>query len=246
MKKYLFSYLLLAPLLFVAACTLANSKTLAKVNFLFSTAPSSPVSPPTLPSVIPSPIEKNSSQTSGTNSLNVPFKTCGELKNWQRPTLPEQTANIKSSPRYQQIDSVTLKSQLSTLQNQQIFVLTNYGLSALTDRLSLIGINSISEEVYQSCYPFLQIQKLNQGAIAELWLINHQVQKITWHNNSYLITVKPTKTGIKFVQFERQERLAKLPLQIVDPQGKALIEQENPAFASVWQSPRPSVQNDSE
>lgn len=241
MKKILWPYLVLTPAFCFATWMFAESKMMARMNSWVSPSVTSSVSKLDQPLSLPLPSANISSPIPALKADAISYKVCGELKQWQRPTTTEQQAKLQSSPRYHSINPVTLQSQLEILRNQQIFLVTNYGLSALMDRLYLTGLWSVPESVYQSCYQASQIQKLNQSNIAEIWLINHKVKKITWRNNTYLVTVEPTQKGVQFIQLERQEQGTKLPIQIVDDQGKPLMETQNPAFASVWQSSQSSA-----
>jgi hypothetical protein len=72
------------------------------------------------------------------------------------------------------------------------------------------------------CYSGDQPEQINQGELAELWLLNHRLVSMAWQDSQYVVTVEPVGTGLQLVQFPRQESSQPLPLTIVTTTGQTL------------------------
>jgi hypothetical protein len=155
---------------------------------------------------------------------------CASLPEWQRPSAIAQAKQIESMPRYGvEGESVsTSDSENDPLEDltkawwaHEIFSFTTYGLSARTDPLYLSGVWTALDDTWD-CYNGDQPEQINQGELAELWLLNHRLVSMAWQDSQYVVTVEPVGTGLQLVQFPRQESSQPLPLTIVTTTGQTL------------------------
>ena len=63
---------------------------------------------------------------------------------------------------------------------------------------------------------------INEGGLAEAWVMHHRVVKRRWENDRYVMVVTPQPQGMQVVQFARHEAEAELPLEVITPQGVAI------------------------
>lgn len=149
----------------------------------------------------------------------VAFEVCGELPDWQRATLEEQTAALQANPRYgETIATDPLKELFDKFWSQSIITFTTYGLSARTEPLYLSGVWT-GIDAMADCHTGDRPNAINQGELAEMWLIGYEVTEIEWTGETYLVTVDATASGLQFVQFERADNQDSLPIVVVEPSG---------------------------
>ncbi|MGG6238064.1 hypothetical protein ACQ4N7_05445 [Nodosilinea sp. AN01ver1] len=147
---------------------------------------------------------------------------CVNLPDWQRPSDLAQMKQLEAMPTYgAAIQSDPLAEMVKTWWNHEIFSFTTYGLSARTDPLYLSGVWTAIDNTWD-CYSGNQPEQINQGELAEIWLLHHRLVGLVWQNDQYLATVEPTDTGLQLVQFPRRESGQGLPLNIVTTTGQAL------------------------
>ncbi|PSR15000.1 hypothetical protein C8255_23475 [filamentous cyanobacterium CCP3] len=147
---------------------------------------------------------------------------CVNLPDWQRPSDLAQMKQLEAMPTYgAALQSDPLAEMVKTWWNHQIFSFTTYGLSARTDPLYLSGVWTAIDNTWD-CYSANQPEQINQGKLAEIWLLHHRLVELVWQDDQYLATVEPTDTGLQLVQFPRRESSQGLPLNIVTTTGQAL------------------------
>ncbi|NER81652.1 MAG: hypothetical protein F6K42_19230 [Leptolyngbya sp. SIO1D8] len=160
--------------------------------------------------------------TSTINGLEpqaVSFEVCGNLPDWQRPDLETQTAELNQNPRY--IDALSeepLSSLFEKFWNESIITFTTYGLSARVEPIYLSGVWT-GIEAMETCYEGDRPDAINQGQLAEIWLIGHRIINIDWSGDQYQILVEPTSQGLQFVQFDRVENNTALPILVLETDG---------------------------
>ncbi|MEA5450527.1 hypothetical protein VB780_18240 [Leptolyngbya sp. CCNP1308] len=147
---------------------------------------------------------------------------CADLPDWQRPSEVAQTKQLEAMPYYgEALDSDPLEALAKAWWSHEIFVFTTYGLSARTDPLYLSGVWTAIDDTWD-CYSGDQPEQINQGELAEMWLLHHRLVGLEWQDDQYLATVEPVGSGLQLVQFPRRERAQSLPLNIVTTTGQAL------------------------
>jgi hypothetical protein len=150
---------------------------------------------------------------------SLDFRVCAEVPTWERS--PEQThiKQLQENPRYgDAIHEEPLKSLLQEFRSHNVVSFTTYGLSARIEPLYLSGIWTAMDELWP-CYEEGQPDQMNNGQMAELWLLNHRIRDIQWTGGSYMVTVDPSDQGFQVVQFDRQESQPQLSLQVITPNG---------------------------
>jgi hypothetical protein len=153
---------------------------------------------------------------------SVPYDVCGEIVDWQRLDLAEQTAELQTNPRYgEALSEEPLKGLFEKFWNESIITFTTYGLSARTEPVFLSGVWT-GIEAMDACYEGDRPAAINQGDLAEVWLIGYRITDITWTGSTYQIQVDETSLGLQFVQFERSERNESLPIVILENNGDEL------------------------
>lgn len=147
---------------------------------------------------------------------------CANLPDWQRPSEVAQMKQLEAMPSYgAALESDPLAALAKAWWGHEIFVFTTYGLSARTDPLYLSGVWTAMDDTWD-CYSGDQPEQINQGEMAEMWLLHHRLVGLEWQDDRYLVTVEPMGSGLQLVQFPRQERNQSLPLNIVTTTGQAL------------------------
>ncbi|HEY9888068.1 MAG TPA: hypothetical protein V6D02_06680 [Candidatus Obscuribacterales bacterium] len=150
----------------------------------------------------------------------VAFEVCGEIPDWQRPTLADQTRTLTQNPRYgSALEEEPLKSLFDKFWQESIITFTTYGLSARTEPIELSGIGT-GIDAMEACYGGDRPEAINQGTLGEVWLMGHRMVAMTWTGTEYLVTVENTDAGLQFVQFERFEAATSLPLIVVASDGR--------------------------
>ncbi|MEO1094239.1 MAG: hypothetical protein AAFX01_05010 [Cyanobacteria bacterium J06638_28] len=149
----------------------------------------------------------------------IAFEVCSHLPDWQRPSLDVQTAELSNNPRYGSgIQNEPLSSLFEQFWHGSAIAFTTYGLSARMEPTYLSGAWTAIVEMEQ-CYGGAKPDALNQGQLAELWLMGHVVQDFQWSGDRYEVTLEPTSTGLQVIQFERLETDDTLPIVGLAPNG---------------------------
>jgi hypothetical protein len=152
----------------------------------------------------------------------VAYDICGEIDDWQRPSLEAQTEALMTNPRYgEALATEPLQSLFEKFWHESLITFTTYGLSARTEPVYLSGVWT-GIEAMEACYEGDRPTTINAGERAEMWLIGYQVVDFTWTGETYQMTVEPTPAGLRFLQFERVENEATLPLVVLENTGQAL------------------------
>jgi hypothetical protein len=152
----------------------------------------------------------------------VNYEVCGELSDWQRLELSDQKAALENNPRYgAAIAEAPLSDLFEKFWHESIITFTTYGLSARTEPIFLSGVWT-GIEAMDGCYEGDRPAAINEGELAEIWLIGHRIENIAWNGNEYEVTVEATTTGLQFVQFERYETASSLPIIVLEQNGDEL------------------------
>jgi hypothetical protein len=153
---------------------------------------------------------------------SLPVEICLNLPDWQRPSQQVQEKQLQSMPRYgAALQEEPLLSVAKAWWSHEAFSFTTYGLSARTDPLYLSGLWTAMEETWD-CYSGNQPDQINNGELAEVWLMHHRLLTLEWQDNQYVMTVEPSESGLQLVQFPRREQSQSLPLTLVTVVGEAL------------------------
>lgn len=152
----------------------------------------------------------------------IAFEVCSHLPDWERPSLEVQTTELSNHPRYSSSwQDEPLRSLFDQFWHGSAIAFTTYGLSARMEPTYLSGTWTAITAMEQ-CYSGDTPDSINQGELAELWLIGHIAQDLQWSGEGYEVTLKPTLTGLQVVQFARLETRATLPIQAFKPDGVAI------------------------
>lgn len=152
----------------------------------------------------------------------LPVEVCLDLPDWQRPSTLTQQKHLQTIPQYgAALQSEPLLSVAKDWWSHEIFSFTTYGLSARTDPLYLSGLWTVVDQTW-ACYEGTQPADINQGNVAELWLMHHRLLGVQWQQDQYVITVEPAETGLQLVQFPRQEQGPSLPITLMTLAGDTL------------------------
>jgi len=152
----------------------------------------------------------------------VSYEVCGEIADWERLSLAEQTSALMENPRYgAELETEPLQELFEKFWNESLITFTTYGLSARTEPVELSGVWT-GIDAMSACYEGDRPTAINAGELAEMWLIGYQVVDFVWTGDRYQITVEPTTTGLRFIQFERLEAEAALPLVVLETNGAEL------------------------
>lgn len=148
------------------------------------------------------------------------FLVCSETNNWQRPSPEQQQKQLAEDDRY---DGLLQDKDFQQLANQfwqhNVLSFTTYGLSARMEPINLSGLWSVSDEIWANCYSHDEGSAINEGTLAEAWLMHHKVVDLQWQDDHYVMVVEPSNQGMQVVQFARRETEANLPLTVITPQG---------------------------
>ena len=152
----------------------------------------------------------------------VSFEVCADVESWQRPSQTEQIKHLRKDARYRNANgSEAIKSASDQFWDHQIVSFTTYGLSARLEPENLSGVWTAIDKM-GGCYVPETTMAINEGDRAETWLLNHRVSDLQWAGDRYVMTVEPATSGLQVVQFERTEKLASLPLEVVTQNGDAV------------------------
>ena len=153
---------------------------------------------------------------------SLPVEVCLDLPDWQRPSTQTQEKHLQTIPQYGvALQSEPLLSIAKDWWSHEIFSFTTYGLSARTDPLYLSGLWTVVDQTW-ACYEGNQPEAINQGQMAEVWLMHHRLVAVQWQQDQYVITVEPAETGLQLVQFPRQEQSPSLPITLMTLAGDTL------------------------
>ncbi|MEM6520220.1 MAG: hypothetical protein AAF722_12925 [Cyanobacteria bacterium P01_C01_bin.70] len=152
----------------------------------------------------------------------VAYEVCGELDDWERPSLAEQTTALRENPRYgAAIAADPLKSLFDKFWQESLITFTTYGLSARSEPIHLSGVWT-GIEAMSTCYEGDRPAAVNAGELAEMWLIGYKIVDFSWTGEAYQLIVEPTSTGLRFVQFERLDSTEQLPIWVQAVDGSEL------------------------
>ena len=159
--------------------------------------------------------------TSSSNAQNTAeFLVCSEASDWQRPSPDQQQKQLATDERYSSLLQDKDFQQLAAqFWQHDVLSFTTYGLSARTEPVNLSGLWSIADEIWADCYSHNEGNDINEGTLAEAWLMHHHVVELQWQNDRYVMVVEPNSRGMQVVQFARRESASELPLTIITTQG---------------------------
>ena len=153
------------------------------------------------------------------NQSAVTFEVCADVEGWQRPDQTEQIKHLRKDARYSNANSSeAIKSASTQFWDHQIVSFTTYGLSARLEPENLSGVWTATDKM-SGCYVPETTIAINEGDRAETWLLNHRVSDLQWAGDRYVMTVEPSASGLQVVQFDRTEKLASLPLDVITQSG---------------------------
>ena len=163
--------------------------------------------------------ESDAATEDRTEPQPVNFEVCGELPSWQRPEPEIQTAELSKHPRYSNgLEEAPLKDLSERFWRESVITFTTYGLSARLEPIYLTGVWTAIDTM-AACYEGDRPNNINQGQLAEVWLIGYQVTRLQWSGEHYQIMVEPTPQGLKFIQFQRFETNTTLPIVVQEANG---------------------------
>ncbi|MGC1219404.1 MAG: hypothetical protein WA883_18165 [Phormidesmis sp.] len=166
--------------------------------------------------------EASASEASASEASAVEFEVCAAVDDWQRPSDADQDKQLGSDGRYNAaLEDDELKRASDRFWNYQAISFTTYGLSARMEPINLSGVWTAAEDLW-NCYEPETTVAINDGDLAETWLLNHQITSLQWESDRYVMTVEPTATGMQVVQFDRMDNQLALPLEIVTTSGSAV------------------------
>ncbi|MGF1566619.1 MAG: hypothetical protein ACFCVD_00850 [Nodosilinea sp.] len=179
--------------------------------------------PSTQPAASPSPTLAQSRTTATEETpVELAAEVCVSLPDWQRPSEQDQAKQLGAMSRYgSALADEPLLSAAKNWWSHEAFAFTTYGLSARTDPLYLSGVWTAMDSIWD-CYAGDQPERINNGDLAEVWLINHSLVGVQWQDDHYLLAVEPSATGLQIVQFQRQEQDSSLPISLVTTVGHPL------------------------
>ncbi|MGF1459188.1 MAG: hypothetical protein ACFBSG_09195 [Leptolyngbyaceae cyanobacterium] len=152
----------------------------------------------------------------------VAFEVCGEIAGWERPTLEAQTAALTQNPRYgEALETDPLKGLFEKFWHLPIITFTTYGLSARTEPIDLSGVWT-GIEAMSACYEGDRPAAINNGELAEMWLMGYQIKDFVWTGKNYQVTVDAMPAGLQFVQFERLDGESILSVKVIESSGTNL------------------------
>ncbi|MEL6552405.1 MAG: hypothetical protein AAFQ63_02915 [Cyanobacteria bacterium J06621_11] len=152
----------------------------------------------------------------------VNFEVCASVDSWQRPSAEQQAKQLGEDARYANAETDSqLKRASEQFWQQQAVSFTTYGLSARMEPTNLSGVWTVADELW-SCYTPETTVAINEGEMAETWLLNQQITNLQWEGDRYLMTVEPAPTGMQVIQFGRVDDLTELPLEIVTESGTSV------------------------
>lgn len=164
-------------------------------------------------------VTNHKSAANNKDLAEVSFDVCANVENWQRPSEAAQDKRLSSNARYgESLASGSLKDASAKFQDHQVISFTTYGLSARIEPEDFSGAWTAIDEM-ANCYQPETVMAINQGDRAETWLLNQRISNLQWEGDRYIMTVEPAPTGLQVVQFNRTDKLAALPLEVVTTSG---------------------------
>lgn len=167
-------------------------------------------------------IAQESTQSSESETNAIDYNICADVENWQRPSSAVQAKRINEDVRYRdssQIDA--LKNASDQFWDHDVVSFTTYGLSARMEPENLSGVWTATEEI-ASCYTPEDTVAINEGNLAETWLLNQRISSVEWTGDRYVMTVESAPSGLQVVQFDRVDELASLPLDVLNTSGELI------------------------
>lgn len=165
-------------------------------------------------------VAPQSTLSTADSEATTEFVVCSEATNWQRPSQEQQQKQLADDERYDDLLQDKDFQQLSErFWQHDVMSFTTYGLSARMEPVNLSGLWSVADEVWANCYSHDEGNAINEGALAEAWLMHHHVVDMQWQEDRYVMVVEPDQQGMQVVQFTRRESEVALPLTIVTTQG---------------------------
>ena len=159
---------------------------------------------------------------SGAISSAVGYEVCADVENWQRPSETLQAKRLSEDARYgDALESGSLKAASTQFWGHSVVSFTTYGLSARMEPENLSGVWTAAEEI-ASCYTPEDTVAINEGELAEAWLLNQRMSSLEWVGDRYVMTVEPAPSGLQVIQFDRVDELASLPLDVVSTEGESV------------------------
>lgn len=152
----------------------------------------------------------------------VDFEVCAAA-DWQRPSDAQQAKQLGDDARYGAAltEEGPLKRASEEFWNHDVVSFTTYGLSARMEPVNLSGVWTVADELWD-CYEPETTVAINEGSMAEAWLLNKEITSVAWEGDRYVMTVAPAPTGMQVVQFNRVDDLATLPLEVVSESGNSV------------------------
>jgi hypothetical protein len=151
------------------------------------------------------------------------FSVCSEATDWQRPNLDQQQKQLAADERYSTLlQDKDFQQVANQFWQHDVLSFTTYGLSARMEPINLSGLWSVADDIWASCYSHDEGSAINEGNLAEAWLMHHRVVDVQWQDDHYVMVVEPNNSGMQVVQFTRREAEAELPLTVVTSQGTAV------------------------
>ncbi|MEM7063655.1 MAG: hypothetical protein AAF572_10885 [Cyanobacteria bacterium P01_B01_bin.77] len=148
------------------------------------------------------------------------FLVCSEAADWQRPSHDQQQKQLAADERYGGLlQDKEFQQVADQFWQHDVLSFTTYGLSARMEPVNLSGLWSVADDVWANCYSHGEGSAINEGTVAEAWLMHHHLVDLQWQDDHYVMLVEPDSQGMQVVQFARREAEADLPLTVVTPQG---------------------------
>lgn len=164
-------------------------------------------------------------------SSAVTYEVCADVENWQRPSEATQAKRLGEDARYgDALQTGSLKAASTQFWDHSVVSFTTYGLSARMEPENLSGVWTAADEM-ATCYAPDDTTAINEGDRAETWLLNQRISNLEWTGDRYIMTVEPAPSGLQVVQFDRTDKLASLPLEVVDAGGESID-----VMAGDWQN----------
>lgn len=157
---------------------------------------------------------------SAVSEVPVTPEVCSFQPDWQRPTEEDQAKYLAADPRFASaVEAGHLKATADNFWQNDILSFTTYGLSARMEPMLLSGLWSAADQVWESCYGADQATALNDGDLAETWLVGYRLVDVQWQDDRYVMTVEPADAGLQVVHFNRVDEGTTLPIQVLDAAG---------------------------
>ena len=168
--------------------------------------------------VIDTAVTKEGSRVGASDRAEVSFEVCANVEDWQRPSEADQAKRLDSNRYGELLADGSLKSTSTQFWDHQVISFTTYGLSARVEPENFSGVWTATDEM-ANCYTPQTTAAINQGDRAETWLLNQRISDLKWTGDRYVMTVEPVSTGLQVIQFNRVDKTASLPLEVVTTNG---------------------------